>query len=264
MDGPLGEDAQHLHPLAKLQVLENTLSELYSLQDFDGAVEIRIHQLWLTKILVDFHGFPEYDIGIRHLDLARSYAEGGYLVQALQHVERAKEIQKKVSGDGPLRRLIALTSLTEGLVLHQRGDTFFAEKRLLAAEKYVRTSFGEKSIHLATVSERLGDLLAEKKKYSEAIDYLSQAWMVRDGLDQGTESEEAILLWTRMAEIHYLADEADEALQLQERAFNHFLKRDTFPNNTITVGLRLAKWQENDDQSLDILRTVEKVALDKT
>lgn len=263
MDGPLSEDAQLLHPLAKIQVLEDTLTELLSLQDFDGAVEIRIHQLQLTKILVDYHDFPEYDVGLRHLDLARSYADGGYVPQALQHVEKAKEIQKRQREDGPSSRLMALATITEGLVLLQKGDNMLAEKRFIAAEKLVTTSFGDRSVHLATVSERLGDLMVEKKKYSKALDYTSQAWLVREGLDGGKESEETILLWTRMAEIHFLAGEMDDAIDLQDKAFNRFLKRDIFPNNTINVGLRLAKWLENDDKrALDILRQTEKVALD--
>ena len=83
---------ESLHPLEQLSILSEKAKQLTNEGDADAVIECRIKQLTLQRVLSHLHHFPLQPLIRAQAALAEAYGQGGYFLQAREHLSQAKEV----------------------------------------------------------------------------------------------------------------------------------------------------------------------------
>eukprot|EP00913_Durusdinium_trenchii_P035843 g33540.t2 len=236
------------------------VDELKAKGDTDGIIECRIKQLNLQRVLSCLHQFPLQPLIQAQAALAEAYGQGGYFVQAKEHLAQARDVcSGGVYDELQCRRLQADLLASEGAVAFAEGQLEVAEKVLLDAARLGRETRGELDRFTAHVHILLGQVATQRGHVDKAIDHFSDAWQAHEDLD-GRTGEPTLRVRLRMADAQRrLAARAEKAVQ-ELQAVVEILKSEDLPTLLVESSSRLSHWlleDERDEEAFQALQTAE-------
>uniref|UniRef100_A0A0G4HM34 MalT-like TPR region domain-containing protein n=1 Tax=Chromera velia CCMP2878 TaxID=1169474 RepID=A0A0G4HM34_9ALVE len=250
------------HPEDLLLTLEEEYKEAEANDLKEGAIECRIKQLAVVRILIDVHGYCLSALVQAHLKLSEAYAAAKFPDQANNHLSQAEFVLGEATfapseGDpqgmaGSVRKakLTVAALTTSALLAIERKEPSEAEKCLYKAMS-IRTPLQlPPDSTLARVHELMGRTAALEKKHMIAIENFRLSLEVFSAIF-GPSSPEAVRLSLLLAKSLWSKGgvqgqkAAIEGLQLLlERAASAAKGGCTPSSAFIRMATTLAEWQE--------------------
>jgi len=254
------------HPLEQLEILDEKVPDLEALGDTDGVIECRIKQLALHGVLRYLYDLPLPPLVRAQAALAEAYAVGGFMRQAREHLDLAREASVGgVMDDAQCQRLRADLLACEGVVRLAEDRPEEAKQALSDAARAAREAYGEADEHYARVQTLLGELAQQRGRAADARAHFSDAWRAYRELD-GDEAEAAALrAQLRVAEAQHLGGDPEGALELQREAVASLRGGSALPEVFVDSSARLARWLEaqgHDREALEALQAAEHTAVE--
>lgn len=250
------------HPIEQLEMLDEKARDLEALGETDAVVECRIKQKALQQVLVYLYGFPLQPLVRAQAVLAEAYATGGYYRQAHEHLAKAREVSAGgIYDDGQCQRLQVDLLVAEGAIRLAQGHLETAHTALLEGARLVREVYGDMDLRAARIHTMLGKIAKQRGEHAEAVDHFGAAWEVREAIN-GPESEETLRMSLCIAEVEYLDNRIEEAIEKQTNVVETLRRLNAFPVLLVDSSSQLARWLEahgQDHDALEALKAAERV-----
>lgn len=248
------------HPVEQLDVLDAKAKELQASGESDALVECRIKQLALHRVLVYLYDFPLQALIRSQISLAEAYAQGGFAVQARDHLGRAKEATNAgIYDDVQCQRLHSDILLAEGTLCLSENQLDQAHSLLQETARLVREMFGEMDERAARIHGMLGDLALKQSRFADAADHFSAAWEVSECIS-GVDGEETLRARLKIAEAQHQDEHREEAIDMQRGVVEQLRRLEKLPGLLVESSMQLARWLEQagrDREALEALQATE-------
>jgi len=249
---------ESLHPLEQLEILSEKAKQLKNEGDADAVIECRIKQLTLQRVLAHLHQFPLQPLIQAQAALAEAYGQGGYFLQAREHLAQAREVCNGGIYDDPQHlRLQADLLVAEGSVQLAQGQLEAAGKTLMEAARLGRETRGELDEEAAHVHLLLGQVASQKGDFEKAIDHLSEAWEVHDHVD-GKAAEPTLRIRMQVAEAERAANRLEAAVETVQAVVSILQHEE--PQKTALLmkcSCQVAGWLEADKREAEALEALQ-------
>lgn len=230
--------------------------------NLEGAIQARMHQLAIVRILVNIHSRSPFLMVQAHTELGESYFQADYHEQAIEHITSALKINGNLFNshiDSKQHQITLLTAL--GRCYLVVGSIAEALSLLEKALKMSKSLVGDGHVTQGPILLELAHVHSKQKEFKKAIDYLISVWEIYES-EYGLENENMIDLYANMANLYYQNGELQNAIDTIRRKLKLMEDLNLENEKKAQAGERLANWLKESGkfvEALEALKMTEKV-----
>ena len=243
----------------KFSNLESYLKEKEESEDLGAAIQVRVHQLAICKVLTEIHNRPPSLLVQAHSNLAQSYLKLKYLDQALDHLSQALKYNSVHYNEGEVYKQTHIELLCLlGKVHLLKGNTNEAKELLTKAEIVNQSTNLRDDISFARIYWNIGKVHKFNKNYSESIKFYEKAWSIFKLHEEN--SPDLADLYLDLSNAYSKQGNSQETVDFLRRAINVLLNTQSYQVKAASLCLSLAKHLhklDNFHEALEALRQAE-------
>jgi len=241
----------------QLRLLEKAAKE----KSDEQLIEIRVHQLSLSKLLVSVYGKTANYLVTAHCNLGEAYLNSKYYEQAVDHLTTALKKNDKLFSEKSESKKYHVHILT------LYGKTFLEMNRCEEAIKFLQKALelnqrcsGEKDIACANIMTLLANCFSKIHEYDQALDYLSKVWEISEAKFK-SKSENCAIVYLETGKIYAKKEDYEKAVEYQKRAINILVEINVEKNPEYIASLytTLSVYQQKNNEIEGYIDSLDKV-----
>ena len=241
----------------KNRIIGDYARERMETGNMEGAIQARMHQLAIVKILVNIHNHSPFLMVQAHTELGESYFHADYHEQAIEHITSALKINGNLFNSHPDSKQYHITLLTAlGRCYLVVGSIEEALKLIQKALKMSKSLVGDAHVTQAPILLELAHVHSKQKEYNKALDYAISVWEIYES-NYGLKSEIMIDLYANMANLYYQNHDLQNAIDTIRRKLKLMDDLNLENEKKVHAGDKLANWLKESGRYSEALQAIE-------